>query len=60
MKATGIVRHVDDLGSAAIPKEIRCTMRVCGDYLFLTTLELLTNFALRYIVKRKVVNEKLN
>lgn len=28
MKATGIVRRIDDLGRVAIPKEIRCTMRI--------------------------------
>ena len=28
MKATGIVRRIDDLGRAVIPKEIRRTMRI--------------------------------
>lgn len=28
MKATGIVRRIDDLGRVVIPKEIRCTMRI--------------------------------
>ena len=28
MKATGIVRHIDDLGRVVIPKEIRRTMRI--------------------------------
>ena len=28
MKATGIVRRVDDLGRIVIPKEIRRTMRI--------------------------------
>lgn len=32
MKATGIVRRIDDLGRVAIPKEIRRTMKICeGD-----------------------------
>ena len=32
MKATGIVRRVDDLGRIVIPKEIRRTLRICeGD-----------------------------
>ena len=32
MKATGIVRRIDDLGRVAIPKEIRRTMRIrAGD-----------------------------
>lgn len=28
MKATGIVRRIDDLGGVVIPKEIRRTMRI--------------------------------
>ena len=28
MKATGIVRRIDDLGKVVIPKEIRRTMRI--------------------------------
>ena len=32
MKATGIVRRIDDLGRVVIPKEISRTMRICeGD-----------------------------
>lgn len=32
MKATGIVRRIDDLGRVVIPKEIRRTMKICeGD-----------------------------
>lgn len=31
MKATGIVRRIDDLGRVVIPKEIRCTMRIRED-----------------------------
>lgn len=34
MKATGIIRRIDDLGRVVIPKEIRRTMRICeGDAL---------------------------
>ena len=29
MRATGIVRRIDDLGRVVIPKEIRRTTRVC-------------------------------
>ena len=37
MKATGIVRRVDDLGRIVIPKEIRRTLRICeGDPLHTT------------------------
>ena len=38
MKATGIVRRIDDLGRVVIPKEIRRTMRIrCGDPLEIFT-----------------------
>ena len=37
MKATGIVRRIDDLGRVVIPKEIRRTMRIReGDPLEIT------------------------
>ena len=37
MKATGIVRRIDDLGRVVIPKEIRRTMRIKeGDPSFAT------------------------
>lgn len=37
MKATGIVRRIDDLGRIVIPKEIRRTMRIReGDPLYIT------------------------
>ena len=31
MKATGIVRRIDDLGRVVIPKEIRRTLRIRED-----------------------------
>ena len=44
MKATGIVRRIDDLGGVVIPKEIRRTMRIrVGDPL-LTTLAPIDRF----------------
>ena len=30
MRATGIVRRIDDLGRVVIPKEIRKTLRIRG------------------------------
>jgi len=37
MKATGIVRRIDDLGRVVIPKEIRRTLRIReGDPLYTT------------------------
>ena len=37
MKATGIVRRIDDLGRIVIPKEIRRTLRIReGDPLMMT------------------------
>ena len=38
MKATGIVRRVDDLGRVVIPKEIRRTMRIREEERFRITL----------------------
>ena len=44
MKATGIVRRIDDLGRVVIPKEIRRTMRIReGDPSF-TTLTVFDRF----------------
>ena len=40
MKATGIVRRIDELGRVVIPKEIRRTLRIReGDALIYRTLE---------------------
>ena len=38
MKATGIVRRIDDLGRVVIPKEIRRTMRIREGDLLHTSL----------------------
>ena len=44
MKATGIVRRIDDLGRVVIPKEIRRTMRIREGDALLTTLTPTTRF----------------
>ena len=48
MKATGIVKRIDDLGRVAIPKEIRRTMKLReGDF-----LEIYTNAGDEVIFKK--------
>ena len=44
MKATGIVRRIDDLGRVVIPKEIRRTMRIREGEPLLTTLTPIDRF----------------
>ena len=51
MKATGIVRRIDDLGRIVIPKEIRRTLRIKEGDPFLTTL---TEFDRFYIALHNV------
>ena len=46
MKATGIVRRIDDLGRVVIPKEICCTMRIREGDPLLTTLAPIDKFCL--------------
>ena len=46
MKATGIVRRIDDLGRVVIPKEIRRTMRIREGDSLLTTLTQFDRFYL--------------
>lgn len=46
MKATGIVRRIDDLGRVVIPKEIRRTMRIREGDPLLITLERWEKFCL--------------
>ena len=54
MKATGIVRRIDDLGRVVIPKEIRRTMRIREGDPLLTTLTLFDKFrwAVHNVAKR--------
>ena len=41
MKATGVVRRIDDLGRVVIPKEIRKTLRIKEGEPLLPSLEVL-------------------
>ena len=53
MKATGIVRRIDDLGRVVIPKEIRRTMRIReGDPLLtpLTSWQKFAIFSVNYYI----------
>ena len=54
MKATGIVRRIDDLGRVVIPKEIRRTMRIREGDPSLTTLTVFDKFciAIHSVVNR--------
>ena len=46
MKATGIVRRIDDLGRVVIPKEIRRTLRIREGEASLKSLNPLERFCL--------------
>ena len=54
MKATGIVRRIDDLGRVVIPKEIRRTMRIREGEPSQTTLTPIDRFciAIHNVVER--------
>ena len=58
MKATGIVRRIDDLGRVVIPNEIRRTMRIREGDPTLTTLTPVDRFvyALMDLSKRIGLN----
>ncbi|HJI26001.1 MAG TPA: AbrB/MazE/SpoVT family DNA-binding domain-containing protein [Oscillospiraceae bacterium] len=49
MKATGIVRRIDDLGRVVIPKEIRRTMRIREGDPLQTTLNTDFDFLLVFL-----------
>ncbi len=58
MKATGIVRRIDDLGRVVIPKEIRRTMRIReGDPPYIS-LTVITRFCDAMIsLHKRILNE---
>lgn len=60
MKATGIVRRIDDLGRVVIPKEIRRTMRIREGDPLLTTLTEEYRFynAMREIAERLHIHKE--
>ncbi len=49
MRATGIVRRIDDLGRVVIPKEIRRTLRIREGDPYLTTLTPAEGFCMAMI-----------
>ena len=59
MKATGIVRRIDDLGRIVIPKEIRRTLRIREGDLSQTTLTSIDRFcwAIHSIVERMYIKQ---
>ena len=60
MKATGIVRRIDDLGRVVIPKEIRRTMRIREGDPLLATLTQLENRSQSYITAMLSFGERLS
>ena len=60
MKATGIVRRIDDLGRVVIPKEIRRTLRIREGDPSHTTLKLFDKFLIAiYSVTKNISIKKL-
>ena len=55
MKATGIVRRVDDLGRIVIPKEIRRTLRIRVGYPSLAALAV----SEKYLWAMKILSQRL-
>ena len=57
MKATGIVRRVDDLGRIVIPKEIRRTLKIREGDPLLTTLTPIDRFcwAIHSVIERTII-----
>lgn len=58
MKATGIVRRIDDLGRVVIPKEIRRTMRIREGDPYLMTLTPWERFCFSLLDFEKRIGQK--
>ena len=61
MKATGIVRRIDDLGRVVIPKEIRRTLRIREGEPLDTTLTQIDKFCstIHSVIKRYTTYKNL-
>ena len=59
MKATGIVRRIDDLGRVVIPKEIRRTMRIREGDPSLTVLTREMSYCLALLEMKERVHIRL-
>ena len=62
MKATGVVRRIDDLGRVVIPKEIRKTLRIKEGDPPLSSLEVLYNLgtSLRMLIYQYKEKKSMN
>ena len=62
MKATGVVRRIDDLGRVVIPKEIRKTLRIKEGESSLYSLEVLYNLeiSLRMLIYQCKEKKSMN
>ena len=59
MKATGIVRRIDDLGRVVIPKEIRRTLRIREGDPSLTTLSEVEEFGFVMVEMAKRAGDRV-
>ncbi len=55
LKATGIIRHIDELGRIVVPKELRNTLKIKNG----TTMEIYTNEQNELILRKYSVAEEI-